>query len=92
MRRHVVVQLILEAKARQHPSYLHIDQEDVIRKATMLPEDGILTLHHLQSPPQINDFAGCQFERLALLVVLAHHSVDYFLLLGQLPRQQLPFL
>lgn len=44
VRRFVVVSLISELKDRGHPSYLHLDMEDVLRRSEDLPEDGMLPL------------------------------------------------
>ena len=41
VRRQVVVNRILEAKARQHRAYIHVDEQDVRRRAKQLPEKGV---------------------------------------------------
>ena len=45
VRRNVVVELILEAKARGHLSYRHVSEEDVWQRAKDLPENG--------APPEV---------------------------------------
>ena len=41
MRRHVVVNSILRAKARGHRAYISVDADKVHAKARSLPEDGV---------------------------------------------------
>ena len=41
VRREIVVDLILQAKARGHRSYMQVSEAEVCKKACLLPEDGI---------------------------------------------------
>ena len=41
VRRHVVVKLILDMKRYGHPSFQALDEQQVVEKAALLPEDGV---------------------------------------------------
>eukprot|EP00435_Cladocopium_sp_Y103_P006429 s3270_g2.t1 len=41
VRRTIVLELLADAKAREHPAYIQVNMEDAVQRADQLPEDGV---------------------------------------------------
>ena len=64
VRRSIVVGLVLDAKARDHPAYRSLEESDVYQRAATLPEDGVPT-EIIALLPEDNNLQDIQRQKAA---------------------------
>ena len=64
VRRSIVVGLVLDAKAREHPAYRSLEESEVYRRAATLPEDGVPT-EIIALLPEDNNLQDIQRQKAA---------------------------